>query len=217
MIDLIIFALIAIYFVYKLNNILGGHDYNHSEHYSRFGHAKPETASSTGHEEKIIQAKVTIPEDEAITSKDTNIVEALKSIRTFDPSFTEPDFLRNASIAFETIIEAYCKQDLITLESLLSKELYEFFSNLIATHKSKKHFVKQVIIAIKNSKITKAKIKGRIAKLFVKFESEQISFVEDEKGNIIEGDATLHLHKHDIWTFKRELDSEDNVWYLVAT
>ena len=56
-----------------------------------------------------------------------------------------------------------------------------------------------------------------MAKVTVKFTSEQIDIVKDSEGRIIAGDPGETIEIVDIWTFARDTRSRDPNWQLVAT
>ena len=69
--------------------------------------------------------------------------------------------------------------------------------------------------AIQSSTIEQAELAGSIAKLTVRFVSDQISYTKDANGNPVAGtDAVTELV--DLWSFERDLTSRDPVWRLVA-
>jgi predicted lipid-binding transport protein (Tim44 family) len=51
----------------------------------------------------------------------------------------------------------------------------------------------------------------------VSFISELISVVKNSDGEIIEGDEKQSKRQKDVWTFSKDLTSQDPVWFLVAT
>ena len=57
----------------------------------------------------------------------------------------------------------------------------------------------------------------RKAELTVRFVGELTSVVKNAEGEVIEGSATAVKRQKDIWTFAREMGSDDPNWLLVAT
>ena len=56
-----------------------------------------------------------------------------------------------------------------------------------------------------------------MAEITVSFISELISVVKNSDGEIIEGDEKQSKRQKDVWTFSKDLKSQDPVWFLVAT
>jgi len=56
-----------------------------------------------------------------------------------------------------------------------------------------------------------------MAEITVSFISELISVVKNSDGEIIEGDEKQSKRQKDVWTFSKDLTSQDPVWFLVAT
>ena len=60
-------------------------------------------------------------------------------------------------------------------------------------------------------------LEGKTAQITVKFISEMISATHDSDGEIIDGDLSKVQDVTDVWTFSREVDSENLNWKLIAT
>jgi len=51
----------------------------------------------------------------------------------------------------------------------------------------------------------------------VRFVGELTSVVKNADGEIVEGNPNEIKRQKDVWTFSREMGSDDPNWYLVAT
>ena len=56
-----------------------------------------------------------------------------------------------------------------------------------------------------------------IAKITVRFISEQANVLRDAKGDVIEGDENFIQSITDVWTFERNITSASPNWMLVST
>jgi predicted lipid-binding transport protein (Tim44 family) len=56
-----------------------------------------------------------------------------------------------------------------------------------------------------------------MAEITVSFISELISVVKNSDGEILEGDEKQSKRQKDVWTFSKDIKSQDPVWFLVAT
>lgn len=66
--------------------------------------------------------------------------------------------------------------------------------------------------------ITNAKIsKSDVAKITVRFVSEQVNILKNKDGEVIEGDENFIQNITDSWTFERALTSTNPNWLLVST
>jgi predicted lipid-binding transport protein (Tim44 family) len=60
-------------------------------------------------------------------------------------------------------------------------------------------------------------MQGSMARVTVRFSSEQVNVVRDAGGQAIEGDPASAEEVIDIWTFERDTQSSDPNWALVET
>ena len=114
--DIIIFAGIAIFLVFRLRNVLG----------KRTGFEKDITnkVSPKNDEDNNEQKTQNIPE------LNDSIIELKKAYETLG-NFDHKKFIEGASLAFETIINAFNSGDKKTLKKLLTKEVYLIFEKEI--------------------------------------------------------------------------------------
>jgi predicted lipid-binding transport protein (Tim44 family) len=62
-----------------------------------------------------------------------------------------------------------------------------------------------------------AEMRGSVARITVRFKSEQINLLRDAEGKVLEGDPRTAEEVIDIWTFERNTTSPDPNWTLVET
>ena len=60
-------------------------------------------------------------------------------------------------------------------------------------------------------------VKESIADIVVKFVSEQVNLLKNEKGKILEGDNEYVENHIDYWTFSKDLKSSNPNWKLIVT
>ena len=114
--DIIIFAGVAIFLIFRLRNVLG----------KRTGFEKdntkiPPNKIKKNNEEKEIQY---IPE------LNDNIIELKKAYENLE-GFDHKKFIEGAKLAFETIINSFNKGDKKSLKNLLTKDVYQIFEKEI--------------------------------------------------------------------------------------
>ena len=189
--DIILLAMLAGFIVLRLRNILG---------------------RKTGHQEKPInkyfpkglEVMKDIENNEAI--KTGNIDENVKK-----------HFLKGAEIAYEQIITSFAKGDKKILKSLLAKEMFKRFSEVIDERKKKQLKSETTFIGFKSIKILEFKKIENIYKVTVNFVSEIITCVKDKNNQIIEGNPDTIKTVNDVWRFAKNMWSQDTTWYLVDT
>ena len=191
LIDIILLAMFAAFIILRLRNILG----------RRTGHQrKPINRRSP----KGMEILKDIENNEAI--KTGNVEEEIKK-----------QFLKGADIAYEQIITSFTKGDKKSLKSLLGKNLFNDFSQVIDERKKKELKYETTFIGIKSSKILELKKIENIYKITVNFVSEIITCVKDKNNQIVEGNPDIIKTVNDVWKFSKNMWSQDPTWYLVET
>lgn len=134
------------------------------------------------------------------------------------PGFNKERFITGAKRAFEIIVTAFSKGDTETLENLVSKSLIKKFQEIIEKRRAEGISAETDLIGFDQAEITAAKIsKNDIAKITIKFVSEQVNLLKNKDDEIIEGDENFIQNITDVWTFERCLTSTNPNWLLVST
>ena len=158
--DIIIFAVIAVFIIYRLRSVLGKRT-GFQKNTSQEQFVKKETKQT---QQKIPQLK----ENE----------QKLETIYTKVASFDHRVFLEGAKKAFEIIITAFNKGDKNTLKGLVSKDVYNTFKNAIdsGSNNPNSQFYSLVVDSIEYAKVENSKIT-----IAVNFISEQILNENEEQ------------------------------------
>ncbi|MEZ5872992.1 MAG: Tim44/TimA family putative adaptor protein [Nitratireductor sp.] len=154
---------------------------------------------------------------DAVAKPGTRLNIALQEITTADPGFAPDSFLDGAKMAYEMIVTAFADGDRKTLKNLLSREVYEGFSNAISERESSGHNVRASFVGIDSAAITSAEMVKTDIHVTTRFVSQIISATYDAENKLIEGDPEQVAEVTDIWTFSRDSRSRDPNWKLVAT
>ena len=190
-IDIILLAMFAGFIILRLRNILG----------RKTGHqGKP----LSGYFPKGMEVLKDIENNEAI--RQGNVDEEAKK-----------QFLKGAEIAYETIITSFAKGDKKLLKTLLEKNMFGRFSDVIDERKKKELKYETTFIGIKSAKILEFKKIENIYRVTVNFVSEIITCVKDKNNQIIEGNPEDIKVVNDVWKFSKNMWSQDPTWYLVDT
>jgi len=190
-IDIILLAMFAGFIILRLRNILG----------RKMGH---QGKSVNRYFPRGVRTLEDIENNEAI--KTNNVDEEVKK-----------QFLKGANIAYERIITSFAKGDKKALKSLLGKDLFDNFSEVIDEREKKQHKYETTFIGIKSSKILEFKKIENIYKVTVNFVSEIITCAKDKNNQIIHGNPDTIKTANDIWKFSKNMWSQDPTWYLVET
>ncbi|MBL4600730.1 MAG: Tim44 domain-containing protein [Rhizobiaceae bacterium] len=147
----------------------------------------------------------------------TKLNKALRAILVADSNFDPRQFLSGGKMAYEMIVSAYADGDRKSLKGLLSKEVYDGFSQAISDREDRGDTVKSTFVGIETAAISHAEISDDEAQIAIRFVSEIVSATYDSENELIDGDPEQIAEVTDIWTFARDLNSNDPNWKLVAT
>lgn len=218
--DIIIMALVAGFILLRLRSVLGqkiGRDKPEDYHPARPDEAAepvitfPDRLRTRAQE---AEKPATAPENSADVSGRARA--GVVAIAASDPSFTADSFLQGAKIAFEMVFDAFVKADKNTLKMLLSDAVYNEFSAAIDERKNNSTKTETTLVSVEKMQIEQAEKDKNIARVTVKFVSEQITVVRDSEGKIIEGDPSNVDNVEDEWVFERDVTSRNPNWKITA-
>ena len=209
LIDIILFAAVALFFVVQLWRVLG----------QRTGAERPPQYPPSVNRMPM-QAEnnvVPMPRPVAAPPPPQTIEAGIEQIRTLDPQFRVEAFLAGARQAFEIVVHGFAAGDLATLRRLTSDEVFDIFSQAIRKRLFDKESAETTIQRLDDPVVADAHLDGRNAIVTVRFVSSQISLTRDSEGAVVEGDAEHPTEHTDLWTFARNLRSADPNWILIGT
>ena len=170
--DIIIFAVIAVFIIYRLRSVLG---------------------KRTGFQKNINQQELVKKETKPTEIKIPQLKESeqkLEAVYKKVSSFNHKEFLEGAKKAFEIIITAFNKGDKSTLKNLVSKDVYNAFEGAInsGSNNPNSQFYSLVIDGVEDAKVEGGKIS-----ISVNFTSEQI--LSDNEDSIVKNKDTWVFEK----------------------
>ena len=203
-IDILIFAVIAVFLIFRLRSILGNRD----------GFEKPKkTVQTESSADNIINFKGKTPVAESAPLNGSG----LKELRKLDNSFMDEEFLSGAKTAFPLILNAYSESDLGSLRRYVGFDLYEEFSNAVHQRDASGEHLKIDIETVNDVQLLDAEISDGIATVTVKYDTIQSRILTDASDTVIEEDSISSEQIEDIWIFERDIRSTDPNWRLVET
>lgn len=143
--------------------------------------------------------------------------EGLKAILAADQSFELEPFLDGAKAAYEMILEAFARGAKDELEPLLATDVYEGFEAAIDARADSGESQEVTIIGIREAKVHAATLESNVAAVTLRFVAEMISCTRNEDGAVIDGHPNEVAEVIEIWTFERDVTSDDPNWTLVST
>lgn len=157
-------------------------------------------------------------EESEVSATDNPDMSETDKVLSNIPNFDKNRFLSGAKRAFEMVVEAFAKGDIATLELLVNKNLLKKFQEVIESRRVEGITAETDFIGFNTAEIVTAKIsRNQVAKIIVKFVSEQVNLLKNKKGEVIEGDDQFIQNITDVWTFERALTSANPNWLLVST
>jgi predicted lipid-binding transport protein (Tim44 family) len=215
LIEIVIFAMIAAFLVYRLRSVLGRRTGEERQRPNPFtansGKVQPENVVPMPERPRPMNEPAPSPDEPM------SLGMALDRLRTMDPSFDEKHFLQGARGAFQMIVEAFAAGDTATLRPLLSDEVYDRFAGVIRERQAAGEVWETRVLGVKDADVIAAKLDGRTVYLTVQFLSDQSTVVRNAAGEPIEGDPKAVEEVTDSWTFARDTRARDPNWLLVGT
>ena len=203
-VDILIFAVIAIFLIMRLRNILGSREGFEQKQDNR--PIQPVNQAESAREKKVVPLRP--------SQLDGNGLEA---VRRADPNFSDDTFLQGAASAFGMVLSAFADGDVTQLRRLLSFELYEEFSESIRLRNKNGDELGIEIISIDDVQLTDGQVVDNIASVTVTFVSTQTRTLTDRDGVVLEEDSMESTELTDIWVFERDTQLDDPNWKLVET
>ena len=200
LIDILIFAIIAIFLGLRLRSVLG----------KRTGFEQDFSRDQS-------QQDVSDPSSLAPAEVTTLTGDGVSAVMSADPSFSEKEFIKGASAAYGMILNAFAEGDLETLKSLLGYEMNIGFADAIRDRQKADETLMIDLQSIDRAVISSAKLRDGVASLVVEFTSRQQRLLKASDGSVIDGNADTVETFIDLWTFERDISSTDPTWLLVET
>lgn len=169
-------------------------------------------------EEKLSEIKKEETKNQQSTTEEKTELSETDKALSLIPNFNKENFINSAKKAFELIVTSFSKGDVKTLEMLVNLKLFKKFQEVINQRQNDGITSETDFIGFDSAEITHAEItKNDIAKITVKFISEQVNLLRNKEGEIIEGDEQYIQNITDVWTFERALTSTSPNWLLAST
>lgn len=222
-IELVVFALVAAYLIYRLRNVLGrrhGEERQRPNPFVATPDSLPNGRSDLPDNLIILPDRRRMEEPAAAPpdkSEPRSVAAGLDEIRLADPDFDEKHFLRGARAAFTQIVESFAAGDAAALRPLLSDEVYDRFAAAIRERQAAGKTLETRIERLQDADIVAAGMEGRDALITVQFVSQQSHQVLDAQGQRIEAESSATTETTDTWTFRRNTRARDPNWQLVET
>jgi len=233
-VSLIVFALLAVFVIWRLRSVLGTRTGHERPPYNPFDKSGRKADIPEAHSDEASVARlpgsipfnpISKPESGA-PSEDrwrgyaepgSPTWAGLNAIASIDPSFDAKSFLDGARAAYEAVIMAFSKGDRATLRQLLADEVFDAFDGAIRSREQRNEKKETIIVALEAKSIDSAHVANEVAHITVRFAAKLIAFTKDQTGAVVEGSVEKVVDHVDLWTFARLVTSPDPNWKLEAT
>ena len=196
LLQLIIFAGLAAVVLYQLYSVLG-------RRVGRQPEDKPATEAA---------AAVRAP-DRAPSVQDEEegvALTGLAAVKAKDPAFDVSRFLTGAKGAYEMIVKAFADGDRAMLRNLLAPGVMASFDAAITQRENAGSTESVEFLHAPRADVEKAEVEGDTARVTTRFLGEFRSRSKSAEGEAVDDRRTAEL-----WTFERDLKSQDPNWVLV--
>ena len=138
----------------------------------------------------------------------------LRQLLAADRNFDAGRFMDGAQAAYRMILEAYWKGDRDTLRDLCDDDSYAAFADAIAARESRGETLDNRLIGIDSAKITAVELNRGEARVTVRYHADISAVTRDAEGKLIAGSMSDAAQTDDLWTFRRQIGSNDPNWVL---
>lgn len=195
--DILILAVLAGLVLLRLRSVLGRRTGNEKTDTSSFNYEATNTDSK-------VEPSIKIPPVDRNTPSG-------------DSWFDSKDFLNGANKAYELIVTNFENGNKKALTPFLEKSVLSNFSEVIDQRQQDNHTVEFSFIGIESSEIVHKDLKNDPMEVTVRFISEMITCIRNNKDEIISGSMNQVQKITDVWTFTKSKKVKSNNWLLSAT
>lgn len=212
----IIILLIAVIFVYKLlfsNFGLTSDEEKRKQNNVANNFIKNVTNTEPNNNSKKVIVFGDIEEFNKIYKNYINRVSKQKTLQDED-EFDENKFLKSAEKVVGMVMDAFSEKRLDVLEKMLTTDLFQIFKKKIEN--SVDIIYKSVIVAVTDKKIESKILDKKNKEITVRINTDQINYIENTQGEIINGSKDKIVKVEELWTFVKDQtkNQENDVWLL---
>ena len=199
--DILIFAIIAIFLVFRLKNILGTK--------AELDETKVKKDKDTNNFSNVISI-------DKKQTKDEYDKEVIK-IQQIDKSFNKQEFLSGSEVFFKMVLDSFVLGNLDKVKDFIKPSILKNFNLVINERKKEKETLIIDIKSINKIELISATVSKANIKINVLFETFQIKALKDKTENIIDGDINEEILVKDIWVFERKINDINPNYTLIET
>ena len=199
--DILIFAIIAIFLVFRLKNILGTKT------------ELDETKVKKGNDINNFSNVISIDKKQTKDEYDKEVIK----IQQIDKSFNKQEFLSGSEVFFKMVLDSFVLGNLDKVKNFIKPSILKNFNLVINERKKEKETLIIDIKSINKIELISATVSKANIKINVLFETFQIKALKDKTENIIDGDINEEILVKDIWVFERKINDINPNYTLIET
>ena len=210
---IVILALVALFIGLRLYSVLG----------ERTGHEQ-QPILKPADPEAVVEQRVNRPAPVQSTPADGADMAFLptagpgvRALLAADASFDVARFLEGAKSAYQMVLESYWKGDSSALRPFVDDHVYDTFSSAIEQREKDGLVLDNRLVNIEQALITSAQVERDVAILTVRFEADIAAVTRNREGEVVAGSMSDAVQTRDLWTFRRNIASNDPNWLLIET
>ena len=202
--DILIFAIIAVFLIFRLKNILG----------TKTGFE--DSSFNKNKTENNIAKVVSIDTKKTTQSNDKENKETLK-IKEIDKTFDHIQFIEGSQIFFKMVLDAFVEGNLDKVKEFIKPSVLKNFNSVIKERNKESETLIINLKSVNKTEIFSSEISKTVLRISVLFESFQIKALKDKDNNLIDGDLNKEILVKDIWVFERKINYSNPNWTLIET
>ncbi|WP_333947885.1 Tim44/TimA family putative adaptor protein [Candidatus Liberibacter brunswickensis] len=147
----------------------------------------------------------------------THLNKTMRDIISICSNFDPKDFLNNARSSYETIVDSFFEGKIHEIEKLVDGKVYQDFNDSLMERKYNEKNVKSSLVGIDDFKIVNASIENNSIYITIRIVGQFISASYDKNDALISSDPEIFGKVIDVWTFTRNVSSDNPNWILIST
>jgi predicted lipid-binding transport protein (Tim44 family) len=210
---IIVLALVALFIGLRLYSVLG----------ERTGHEQQPILKPADPDARV-EPRPAQPVAAAPTVNDSGDMAFLptagpgvRAILAADPAFDVARFLEGAKAAYRLVLEAFWKGDLSTVRGHVDDHIHDTFTAAVEQREKDGLKLDNRLVAIEQAVISEAAIDRSVAVVTVRFEADIAAVTRNAEGEVVAGSLSDAVQTRDLWTFRRDIASNDPNWLLIET
>jgi predicted lipid-binding transport protein (Tim44 family) len=141
----------------------------------------------------------------------------VRALLAADPAFDVARFLEGAKGAYRLVLEAFWKGDLTGVRGHVDNHVHDTFESAIKQRDKDGLKLDNRLVAIEQAVISEATLERGVAVVTVRFEADIAAVTRNAAGEVVAGSLSDAVQTRDLWTFRRDVATNDPNWLLIET